>query len=96
MRSKDLMTLALVGVIGWIAYEHFGIGKTWGQSLATLPGGSSLASSMGLTGMDGLGCGARCYGAGVGGIAPTSFFGGYVPGGAGIPSKAERLFAARF
>jgi hypothetical protein len=94
MRSKDLLTLALVGVVGWIAYEHFGVGKTWGQSLATLPGGSSLASSMGLTGVDGLGC-ASC-GTGITGIAPTNFFGGYVPGGAGIPSKAERLYAARF
>lgn len=91
MKPKDMITLLLVGVAGWIAYEHFGAGKTWGQSLTTLPGGSAIASSFGISG---LGCGG-CY-PGMGAVAPTNFFGGYVPGGSGIPSKAERLYAARF
>lgn len=91
MRGNDLMTLALVGLVGWIAYEHFGVGKSWGASLATLPGGAKLASSMGISGMGCVGCNT-----GLGLTAPTNFFGGYVPGGSGIPSKAERLYAARF
>jgi hypothetical protein len=93
MKSGDLFTYALLGVAGWILYEHLSAGKTWGQSLATIPGGSYIASQLGLSGLgcqtcpsQSFACG-KCRGMGaMGSNAPWS------SGSALISTGVERRF----
>jgi hypothetical protein len=88
MKGNNIMTLLLLGALGYVAYEMFGMGQTLGTALTF---GGMIPRIPGLTGMGCPGCPPR---PGLGYIVPTTLYGGYAPpaGMTSIPTRSERLF----
>ena len=93
MKGNNILTLVLLGAIGYIAYEMFGLGQSLGTALTF---GGIVPKIPGLTG---LGCPNCPPTPGLGYIVPSrdGVYGGYAPpsGVASIPTRSERLYNAR-
>jgi hypothetical protein len=90
MKGNQVVSLALLGLVGYILYEHFALGQSWQSSVSFIPGGSALAKSAGLTGC---GC-SRDIGLGM--LASVEGpFSGYRPISSGLPMRSELNYASR-
>jgi len=87
---KNLSTLLILGAIGYVAYEMFGMGQTLGTALTF---GGAIPKIPGLTG---LGCPGCLPTPGLGYIVPGNIYSGYAPNGSSsFPTRAEAAYARR-
>lgn len=84
---KNALSMVMLGLAGYVAYQHYSLGIPWHLTLA-----GPILTPMGIQGM---GCGP--VPTGVGGIAPTSLYGGFAPnrGSSSLPTKSEISFNQR-